>query len=91
MPSMSNDKPSSCKLMPGAKPPTLNHVQRCCTYNSLPLLTKSIPAIKANNADRPTAPTPIMAATVSGSLWRPAANSTKPMSGNKIVKYKFEI
>ena len=44
--------------------------------------------INANKADKPTEPTPIMAATFSGSLLRPAAKRIKPMSGNNTVKYK---
>ncbi|MNY62276.1 hypothetical protein D3C86_1990670 [compost metagenome] len=88
IPIMSNDKPSKCKLMPGAKPPTLNQVHKCWTCATEPFATKPMPAINANKADKPTEPTPIMAATFSGSLLRPAAKRIKPMSGNNTVKYK---
>ena len=52
------------------------------------LLVNAIPAINANNADKPTEPTPIIAATFSESLSRPAANKIKPISGNNTVRYK---
>ena len=77
--------------MPGSKPPTLNQVHKCWTKTVWPLLVKARPAIKANKADKPTEPTPIMAATFSDSLLRPAANRIKPMSGNKTVKYNVLI
>ncbi|MNC75916.1 hypothetical protein D3C75_1275280 [compost metagenome] len=51
-------------------------------------MVNAIPAINANNADKPTEPTPIIAATFSESLSRPAANKIKPISGNNTVRYK---
>ncbi|MNP43380.1 hypothetical protein D3C76_1371960 [compost metagenome] len=87
---MVNDRPSSVRVTPILKLPTVIQFHRLCSNSCTPVAfwaKKSIATCTVTNAARPIEPTPMVAETFSDQRPREKANSRNPISGSRIVKY----